>query len=165
MGKLDYSEIVKNALKGVLREVLTTTQNEGLPEPHHFYISFDTKHPEVLISKKLLMLYPEEMQIVIQHQYWDLEVKETYFRITLSFNGVKEELTIPFSSIKNFSDPYAEFSLQFDNNSKHSAKDLNSNDKIKYTSDNIEKEEEEEEKNDNRGNDKNVITLDSFRKK
>ena len=162
MIKLNYSDIVKNALKGVLREVLTATQNEGLPDPHHFYINFDTTHPEVVISKQLLNLYPKEMQIVIQHQYWNLQVEENYFRITLSFNGVKEELTIPFSSIKNFSDPYAEFSLQFDNNSQNKVNDEEDSNQINSP---LDSSEEKNKINKEKETNKNVITLDSFRKK
>lgn len=110
---LRYDKLIEDALRGVVRQVLADAAEDGLPGNHHFYITFRTNHPGVEISERLHAQYPQDMTIVIQHQYWGLEVEETLFRITLSFNRVQERLTIPFSAITGFADPSVQFGLQF----------------------------------------------------
>ncbi len=112
-GTLRYDRMVENALRGVLREALTLTARDGLPGAHHFYITFRTGHPGVMIPDHVRARYPEEMTIVLQHQFWGLDVTDSYFEVTLSFNRVNERLHIPFAAITAFADPSAKFGLQF----------------------------------------------------
>lgn len=109
-----YDVLVQDALRGVVRKVIGEVVKTGLPGDHHFYVSFDTRHPGVRLSGRLRQRYPTEMTIVIQHQYWDLLVTETYFEVGLSFSGIPEKLHIPFNAVKGFVDPSVEFGLQFE---------------------------------------------------
>jgi hypothetical protein len=109
-----YDILAQDALRGVVRKVLSEVSRTGLPGEHHFYISFLTRAPGVRISTRLLSQYPEEMTIVLQHQYWDLTVTEHAFEVGLSFNGVPERLLVPFSALKGFLDPSVQFGLQFE---------------------------------------------------
>jgi hypothetical protein len=110
---LSYERMVEDALRGVLRQALKITEAQGLPGAHHFYITFDTTHPDVDIAQSLRALHPNEMTIVLQHQFWDLKVFEEHFEITLSFSGVSQRLVIPFAAVTAFADPHAKFGLQF----------------------------------------------------
>jgi hypothetical protein len=110
---LSYERMVEDALRGVLRQALKITEKQGLPGQHHFYITFDTTAPGVQIAASLKALHPSEMTIVLQHQFWDLQVHEEHFEITLSFNGVSQRLSIPFAAVTAFADPHAKFGLQF----------------------------------------------------
>ena len=110
---LSYERMVEDALRGVLRQALKITEAQGLPGAHHFYITFDTTHPGVSIASSLRALHPNEMTIVLQHQFWDLRVLEEHFEITLSFSGVSQRLSIPFAAVTAFADPHAKFGLQF----------------------------------------------------
>ena len=110
---LSYERMVEDALRGVLRESLKITAAQGLPGAHHFYVTFDTTAPDVQISASLKALHPNEMTIVLQHQFWDLQVLDEHFEITLSFNGVSQRLSIPFAAVTAFADPHAKFGLQF----------------------------------------------------
>lgn len=109
-----YDILTQDALRGVVRKVLSEVAKTGLPGDHHFYVSFDTTAPGVRISTRLLEKYPEEMTIVIQHQFWDLKVGEHSFEVGLSFDNIPERLLIPFSAIKGFLDPSVQFGLQFE---------------------------------------------------
>jgi hypothetical protein len=108
-----YDLLVQDALKGVVRKVLIDAK-EGLPGEHHFYISFQTDYPGVRLSNRLREKYPQEMTIVLQHQYWDLNVTEHTFEVGLSFSGVPERLLIPFEALTGFFDPSVQFGLKFD---------------------------------------------------
>ncbi|WP_181707295.1 SspB family protein [Chthonobacter rhizosphaerae] len=108
-----YDVLAQEALRGVVRKVLMEVARAGLPGDHHFYIAFDTNAPGVRISSRLRERYPEEMTIVLQHQFWDLQVTEHAFEVGLSFAGVPERLLVPFSALKGFFDPSVEFGLQF----------------------------------------------------
>ncbi|MBY0510493.1 MAG: hypothetical protein K2P94_10140 [Rhodospirillaceae bacterium] len=110
---LSYERMVEDALRGVLRQALKITEAQGLPGQHHFYITFDTTAPGVQIAQSLKALHPNEMTIVLQHQFWDLQVHDEHFEITLSFNGVSQRLVIPFAAVTAFADPHAKFGLQF----------------------------------------------------
>ena len=110
---LSYERMVEDALRGVLREALRLTARQGLPGAHHFYITFDTTAPGVQIAASLKALHPNEMTIVLQHQFLDLEVEEEHFSIVLSFNGVQQHLFVPFAAVTAFADPHAKFGLQF----------------------------------------------------
>jgi hypothetical protein len=109
-----YDILTQDALRGVVRQVLTDTAKKGLPGEHHFFITFDTKAPGVRLSARMREQYPEEMTIVLQHQFWDLKVSDDNFEVGLSFGGVPESLLVPFDAIKSFFDPSIQFGLQFE---------------------------------------------------
>ena len=109
-----YDLLVQDALRAMVRRVLTDVARDGLPGDHHLYISFDTNAPGVRLSPRLKEKYPEEMTIVLQHQFWDLIVAEAAFEVGLSFNGIPERLHIPFAALKGFFDPSVKFGLQFE---------------------------------------------------
>jgi len=111
---MHYDEMAQEALRGVIRKALEVAKNEGLPGEHHFYISFRTGAPGVSISDKLKAQYPEEMTIVLQHQFWDLDVREDGFSVVLTFNKIPETLVIPYSAVHAFFDPSVQFGLQFE---------------------------------------------------
>lgn len=109
-----YDILAQEALRGVVRKVLTEVVKTGLPGEHHFFISFVTRAPGVRISQRLIEQYDKEMTIVLQNQFWDLKVSDTGFEVGLSFDGQREHLVIPFAAIKGFFDPSVQFGLQFD---------------------------------------------------
>jgi len=109
-----YDLLTQEALRSVLRRVLQDAAKDGLPGDHHFYISFNTGAPGVRLSKRLRAQYPEEMTIVLQHQFRNLKVGEQGFEVGLSFSGVNEHLAVPFDAIKRFFDPSVQFGLQFE---------------------------------------------------
>lgn len=152
--EIDYAELIDEAMHYVVRKVLVDISENGLPGDHHFFITFRTQAEGVMISDELRKKYPEEMTIVIQHQYYDLEIDDEAFSIVLSFDHVKQNLTIPFDSLISFVDPSVRFGLQF----------------------NVMLEEGEEEEGKVKAKAEplkdaegkvisNVVTLDSFRKK
>ena len=108
-----YDILTQEALRGVVRAVLTDTARKGLPGDHHFYISFDTRAEGVRLSPRMRAQYPEEMTVVLQHQFWDLDVEEDQVSVTLQFSGVPHRITVPFAALSAFSDPAAEFGLRF----------------------------------------------------
>jgi len=108
-----YDKMVERALRGVIHDALVRAAQEGLKSAHHFYIGFATRAPGVTIPARLLERYPEEMTIVLQHQFWDLDVGDEQFSVLLSFDKQAERLTIPFAAIKSFADPSVEFALAF----------------------------------------------------
>ena len=109
-----YDVLARDALRGVLRQVLKDAAENGLPGEHHFYITFISTADGVKISPRLLSQYPTEMTVILQHQFWDLIVTDDHFEVGLSFNGIPERLVIPFNSIKSFFDPSVQFGLQFE---------------------------------------------------
>lgn len=110
---LDYNLLVETALRGAVREALKRAAEFGLPGNHHFYITFRTDQTGVELPDYLHERYPEEMTIVLQHQYWGLEAHEDWFQATLSFNKIPERLVIPYAAITAFADPSVQFGLQF----------------------------------------------------
>ncbi|HTZ38246.1 MAG TPA: ClpXP protease specificity-enhancing factor SspB [Stellaceae bacterium] len=108
-----YDRMVERALRGVIRDVLARVAQEGPKSAHHFYIGFATRAPGVTIPPRLLERYPEEITIVLQHQFWDLDVADESFSVSLSFDRQIERLTVPFAAIKSFADPSVEFALAF----------------------------------------------------
>jgi uncharacterized protein len=109
-----YDVLARDALRGVLRRVLTDAAAHGLPGEHHFFITFVSSAEGVKLSPRLLAQYPEEMTVILQHQFWDLVVTEDRFEVGLSFGGIPERLVVPFSAIKSFFDPSVQFALQFE---------------------------------------------------
>ena len=108
-----YDKMVERALRGVVRDALQRAAEEGLRGAHHFYIGFATEMPGVAVPDYLRGKYPGEMTIVLQHQYWDLEIGEESFSVTLSFQKQLERLTVPFAAIRSFADPSVNFALEF----------------------------------------------------
>ncbi len=108
-----YEKMVEGALRGVVRDALKRAMREGLKSAHHFYIGFATGMPGVAIPDHLRARYPEEMTIVLQHQFWDLEVAEASFSVTLTFQKQPERLVIPFAAVRSFADPSVNFALEF----------------------------------------------------
>ncbi|MDV7341114.1 ClpXP protease specificity-enhancing factor SspB [Terasakiella sp. A23] len=158
MDTLRYDRWIEDALKSVVRKALKHCQEHGLPGEHHFYITFATDHPLVIIPDSLRDQYPEEITIVIEHEYWDLVVAEDCFDVVLSFNDVKTPIHVPFEAITGFADPSVKFGLQF---------------KMEMLDDedlaDVSEEEEpvvaaESEKDEDENKD-NVVALDAFRKK
>lgn len=119
-----YDVLARDALRGVLRQVLADAAEHGLPGEHHFYITFLSTAEGVKISPRLLSQYPQEMTVILQHQFWDLVVTDDRFEVGLSFNGIPERLVIPFSSIKSFFDPSVQFGLQFEANEDTATADV-----------------------------------------
>jgi uncharacterized protein len=109
-----YDVLARDALRGVLRRVLIDAAEHGLPGEHHFFITFLSTAEGVKLSPRLLAQYPEEMTIILQHQFWDLTVLEDRFEVGLSFGGIPERLVVPFNSIKSFFDPSVQFGLTFE---------------------------------------------------
>ncbi len=112
--ELRYDRMVEEALRGVVGKALSQVAKRGLPGDHHFYITFRTDDPGVRIPDHLHQRYPGEMTIVLQHQFWGLEVGDEAFSVTLSFSDVPERLTVPYAAVVAFADPSVRFGLQFD---------------------------------------------------
>jgi hypothetical protein len=109
-----YDVLARDALRGVLRRVLSDAAEHGLPGEHHFFITFLSTAEGVKLSPRLLAQYPDEMTVILQHQFWDLVVSEERFEVGLSFGGIPERLVVPFNAIKSFFDPSVQFGLQFE---------------------------------------------------
>ena len=150
---LRYDKMVETALRGVVREALARAAASGLPGGHHFYITFRTRYPGAKLSDTLLQQYPEEMTIVLEHQFWDLDVEEDHFAVTLSFQGRTERLSVPWEAVTAFTDPSVKFGLQFqpgEGGAPPSAPPP---------------KPEAKKKNDKAAKTGEVVALDSFRKK
>jgi hypothetical protein len=115
---IPYDEIVQEALRDVVGRVLEEVESSGghLPGGHHFYITFQTRMPGVVIPKHLSDRFPDEMTIVLQHRFWDLKVEDDFFSVGLSFGGVPSTLVVPFAAVTDFVDPSVDFSLKFQAN-------------------------------------------------
>lgn len=149
-----YDKMVERALRGVVRQALDEVAKEGVIDDHHFYITFFTDHAGVKIPSYLKERYPGEMTIVLQHQFYDLEVDAEKFSVMLSFNNVPERLTIPLSAVTIFADPSVNFALQFQPLSEED------DDDVHFEAEELEESKEEKEKKKGE-----VVSLDSFRKK
>ena len=112
--QMRYDLLAQQALRGVVRAALERVRVDGLPGEHHFYIAFDTTHPASKLSDRLKRKYPEEMTVVLQHQFWGLEVRDDGFNVELSFDNIPEKLEVPFAAIRGFFDPHVQFGLQFE---------------------------------------------------
>ena len=112
--QIDYEALVERALRGVLRQALHHAESKGLPGDHHFYITFRTDYPGAVVPPRLKASYPQEMTIVLQHQFWGLEIGDASFSVTLSFANQLERLTVPFAAVTGFADPAVKFGLQFE---------------------------------------------------
>lgn len=162
--ELQYDVMVEEALRSVVRKALTHVTRHGLPGEHHFYITFRTEAPGVRIPTRLSERYPDEMTIVLQHQFWDLLVGEESFDVTLSFNDVREVLSVPYEAVTAFADPSVKFGLQFGDleepDGELSEADL---DMDIDTADDIPPIDSGIEEAESQGD--NVVALDRFRKR
>ena len=150
-----YDKMVESALRGVIRDALTRVAQDGLRSAHHFYIGFATTAPGVVIPPRLLERFPTEITIVLQHQFWDLEVGDEAFSVSLSFDKQVEQLTIPFAAIKSFADPSVEFALAFAEAANEPTLPAVVAEKAKHKTEKDEKPASEEK----------VVALDAFRKR
>ena len=151
---IPYDEIVQEALRDVVGRVLHEVENSGgqLPGGHHFYITFETRMPGVVIPKHLSERFPDEMTIVIQHRFWDLKVEDDVFSVGLSFSGVPSTLVVPFAAVTEFVDPAVDFSLKFQANAPEPPEEHDDPDN-----------DAPEDKPDDDGS--NVVSVDFTRKK
>ncbi len=151
---IGYEGLTQAAMRGVMRETLRkVSASGGLPGGHHFYISFRTRAPGVKIADHLIERFPEDMTIVVQHQYWDLEVHDDHFEIILKFSGVPQHLHVPFSAVTRFVDPSVKFGLSFERD------EANSEDLV----DPVDADPVETPAADSDG--ATVVSLEAFRKK
>ncbi len=155
---MGYPELMERALKGVVRAALDLIADDGLPGEHHLYITFRTEAPGVDITPRLRAQYPEEMTVVLQHQFWGLETDDDGFEVTLSFGGISERLVIPWDAMVGFVDPSVEFGLRFGTDLE-AVLDGDANEDENDTG------EAEADEADEAGKAGEVVTLDSFRKK
>ena len=110
---LDYQALIREALRGVVQDAMLQVAEDGFPGEHHFYLGFRTDDPDVQIPGYLRERYPEEITVVLQRQYWDLEVDDDGFSVTLAFDARHERIAVPWSALTSFVDPVAEFALRF----------------------------------------------------
>lgn len=112
--EIDYESLAQDALRGIVKRVISRVAKHGLPGDHHFYIAFDTNADGVSLSKRLKERYPKEMTIVLQHRFWDLQVHDDRMEVKLTFNNIPERLVVPYKAIKVFFDPSVPYGLQFE---------------------------------------------------
>lgn len=112
--RIDYPAFLQDALRDVVRRVLEQVAEHGLPGEHQLYVGFRTAHPGVDVPRFLREQYPEEVTIVLQHQFWGLEVTPEEFSVLLTFGGSRQRLTVPFEALTAFADPSADFGLRFE---------------------------------------------------
>ena len=151
--EIDYGNLMHNAMRSLIQDVLTEVKNNGLPGEHHFFITFDTNHAGVEMAPWLKDRYPTEITVVMQHWYDDLEVKDDGFSVTLNFGDTPEHLVIPYEAILTFVDPSVEFGLRFETNEEDE-----DTDEQKPT---VSKESDKDDTKKETGQ---VVSLDNFRK-
>ena len=151
--EIDYGNLMHNAMRSLIQDVLTEVENNGLPGEHHFFITFDTNHASVEMASWLKDRYPTEITVVMQHWYDDLEVKDDGFSVTLNFGDTPEHLVIPYEAILTFVDPSVEFGLRFETNEEDE-----DTDEQKPT---VSKESNKDDTKKETGQ---VVSLDKFRK-
>ena len=151
--EIDYGNLMHNAMRSLIQDVLTEVKNNGLPGEHHFFITFDTNHADVEMASWLKDRYPTEITVVMQHWYDDLEVKDDGFSVTLNFGDTPEHLVIPYEAILTFVDPSVEFGLRFETNEEDE-----DTDEQKPT---VSKESDKDDTKKETGQ---VVSLDNFRK-
>ncbi|WP_299356111.1 ClpXP protease specificity-enhancing factor SspB [uncultured Shimia sp.] len=152
---IDYGNLMHRAMRSLIQEVLSDVQANGLPGEHHFFITFDTHHPDVNIADWLVDRYPGEMTVVMQHWYENLNVTDTGFQVTLNFGDAPEPLYIPYDAIKTFVDPSVEFGLRFETQDDDDPEDGDEVPEAPIA----EIDDEDEPKKD-----AEIVSLDSFRR-
>ena len=163
---IDYGNLMHDAMRGLIRDVLSGVAETGLPGAHHFFISFDTGHPDVEIADWLSDRFPEDMTIVMQHWFDDLTVDEEGFAVTLNFGNQPERMYIPFDAIRTFVDPSVEFGLRFENQDDQDDEDDEDADGEELVTEDAptEKPKKEATRKEAAKKDADVVSLDSFRK-
>ena len=158
MTRLDYGSLMHRAMRRLIREVLEGVSEDGLPGDHHFFIAFDTMHPDVEIADWLSDRYPNEMTVVLQHWFENLDVGEDGFAVTLNFGDSPEPLYIPYDAIRSFVDPSVEFGLRFETPPEE--EDGEADPAAADAPDDAPEAQDGEDK----GAGSTVVSLDSFRK-
>jgi len=160
---IDYGSLMHSAMRSLIKTVLIDVKEHGLPGEHHFFITFDTTHPDVEISDWLRERYPNEMTVVVQHWFDNLEIRDDGFSITLNFGDAPEPLNIPFDALRTFVDPSVEFGLRFETGEEdedepalHSVHD--DNDEPATLAEELVEADEPPQK------DADIVSLDAFRK-
>lgn len=151
---IDYGKLMHRAMRGLIQEVLIDVRDNGLPGAHHFFITFDTTHPDVQLADWLHDRYPSEMTVVMQHWFDDLEVTDDGFSVSLNFGDAPEHLYVPYDSIQTFVDPSVEFGLRFETQEEDESSDP--------SQDPVSDQDHGEPEDDQ--SDAEVVSLDSFRK-
>lgn len=169
MGRsIDYGNLMHEAMRGLIRKVLQDVSDNGLPGAHHFFITFDTSHPDAELADWLSDRYPGEMTVVMQHWYDKLDVTDDGFSVTLNFGDAPEPLYIPYDAIKTFVDPSVEFGLRFETQGEDedtsAATDLAAAPLPAVKPDDKLPVKAEEEKVEKKPQDAEIVSLDSFRK-
>ena len=155
---LDYGSLMHRAMRGLIFNVLEQVRDHGLPGNHHFFITFDTTHPDVQFADWLKDRYPAEMTVVIQHWFDNLEVREDGFSITLNFGDQPEPIQIPFDAIQTFVDPSVEFGLRFENQDMDEIEEESEADETEPSAEATETSDEEPRQ------EAEVVSLDQFRR-
>ena len=157
--EIDYGNLMHDAMRGLIRKVLQDVADRGLPGNHHFFITFDTSHPDAELADWLSDRYPGEMTVVMQHWYDNLEVTDEGFSVTLNFGDAPEPLYIPYDAIRTFVDPSVEFGLRFEQQESEAEDDAPVLPKGAP-----EQSEARLEIAEERPKDAEIVSLDSFRK-
>jgi hypothetical protein len=155
---LDYGSLMHHAMRGLIFNVLEQVRDHGLPGNHHFFITFDTTHPDVQFADWLKDRYPAEMTVVIQHWFDNLVVREDGFSITLNFGDQPEPIAIPFDAIQTFVDPSVEFGLRFENQDMDEIEEESKANETEPSADTTETSDEEARQ------EAEVVSLDEFRR-
>ena len=155
---LDYGSLMHRAMRGLIFNVLEQVRDHGLPGNHHFFITFDTTHPDVQLADWLKDRYPEEMTVVIQHWFDNLVVREDGFSITLNFGDQPEPIQIPFDAIQTFVDPSVEFGLRFENQDMDEIEEDAEADETELSADTTDTSDVEPRQ------EAEVVSLDQFRR-
>lgn len=158
--EIEYGNLMHDAMRGLIRRVLLDVADKGLPGNHHFFITFDTSHPDAELADWLSDRYPNEMTVVMQHWYDGLDVGDEGFSVTLNFGDAPEPLYIPYDAIRTFVDPSVEFGLRFEQQDEDGGDTESPVPAIAPTS--VEKEPEKAK--DKAQKDAEIVSLDSFRK-
>ena len=160
---IDYGNLMHTAMRGLIKTVLLDVKNHGLPGEHHFFITFDTTHPDVQIADWLRERYPAEMTVVVQHWFDNLDIRDDGFSITLNFGDAPEPLNIPFDALRTFVDPSVEFGLRFEADEDDEEEPaLHSVDQEAPETENAEITLVDEEDAPNK--EAEIVSLDAFRK-
>lgn len=158
---IDYGNLMHDAMRGLIRKVLMDVAERGLPGNHHFFITFDTAHPDAELADWLSDRYPGEMTVVMQHWYDNLEVTDEGFSVTLNFGDAPEPLYIPYDAIRTFVDPSVEFGLRFEQQESSAASKAEAPEKEPRP---LVHEEELEVAEEDDNHDAEIVSLDSYRK-